>query len=131
MKPGLSRSPRWRSTSAHGGFDSHATPEDLDVLGSRDLFAGDSARNSAIRSRIRRWRTWAEIGGLLLLPAGCLEPLEPYGEVIVTVHTDTPVPQLVSAMRIDVYDAAVVGCEIVAAAIGYVRRQLGEGQVVV
>jgi formylglycine-generating enzyme required for sulfatase activity len=41
---------------------------------------------------------------IALALAGCTEELPPHGEARVTVHTDMPVPQLVGALRVDLYD---------------------------
>lgn len=42
--------------------------------------------------------------GVALLAGGCTDELPPLGEAVVVVDTDVAVPQLVSALRLDLYD---------------------------
>jgi formylglycine-generating enzyme required for sulfatase activity len=55
-----------------------------------------------MRASIARW----SVATLALASAGCGEAPLPFGEALVIVDTDLPVPHVVSRLRVDVYDGA-------------------------
>lgn len=82
----------------------NGTTTSLDVRGDSNArrggaLSGAVARRTAVLSRVW-WLVLVCIGA-----NGCgREPIVPFGEVIVEIHTDVEVPKLVSRLRVDFFD---------------------------